>query len=126
MIPIGSDGMKFFELELLNETNEQLRIFERKKIPNELGRIKLYEERMRIKSYFRRCDNNKSYLLENEENHAILSKLKELNFPASLKWVEEGGIRYNLKDENHPDLAWEDSPPNVLLTKDGKVRKRLI
>lgn len=126
MITIDEDGMRFFESEFIKEADDQLRIFEKGNKRLEMGRARLYEEKIKVKSYFSRCDTKLGILLENEENRAILSKIKTESFPAALHWVEENGVRFNLRDENHPELEWSSSQLNIVLTKDGKIRKKIV
>lgn len=138
---LNEEGMEFFENELLSETEKQLKFFERStnnkgfgqenKKSEELGRVRLYEERVLIKGYFTLCEKEVGLLLTNQNCQAILGKIKNTIESASLGWKEQEGIRYDISETCHPEITWENyekdgSPPKARLTSKGEVVKRLL
>jgi len=130
---LDKEGMEFFEKELISETEKQLKFFEstRYQRNEELGRTRLYEERMLIKSYFTLCEKDIGILLINQNCQAILGKIKETIESASLGWKETEGVRYDISETCHPEITWESyekngSLPKARLTSRGEVVKRLV
>jgi hypothetical protein len=125
--------MVFFETELLSETEKQLKFFERNTSSRneELGRIRLYEERILIKGYFSLCEKEIGVLLINENCQAILGKIKNTIESASLGWKEQEGLRYDISETCHPEITWDGyekdgSTPKARLTSRGEIVKKLI
>lgn len=130
---LNKEGMEFFETELLSETEKQLRFFERSNAykNEEMGRTRLYEERILIKGYFSLCEKEVGLLLINQNCQAILGRIKDTIESASLGWVEQEGIRYNISETCHPEITWDNyekdgTVPKARLTSKGEVVKRLI
>lgn len=126
---LNYQSMKFFEDELIEDTDRKLRLFEVRNIDmNELGRIRLYEEKARIKGYFKLIDSSMGLLLINNPSQGILGKLQESLESVGLTWKEVEGTRFDLFDSCYPEITWEDweenaSPPKVRLTESGKIVK---
>jgi hypothetical protein len=130
---LNKEGMEFFENELLSETEKQLKFFERatQSRNEELGRTRLYEERVLIKGYFSLCEKEIGVLLINQNCQAILGRIRNTVESASLGWKEQEGIRYDIAESCHPEITWENyekdgSLPKARLTSKGEVVKRLI
>jgi hypothetical protein len=126
---LDNSSVKFFEEELLRETDRKLKLFEVGNLRNnELGRIRLYEERSKIKSYFKIIDEEMGLLLINNPAQGLLGKLKQSLESVGLTWKEIEGTRFDLFDSCHPDIIWSDweenkTPPKVRLTESGKIVK---
>lgn len=130
---LNKEGMEFFENELLTETEKQLKFFEKQRTARneELGRIRLYEERVLIKGYFNLCEKEVGLLLTNKSCQAILGKIKNTLESASLGWKEQEGVRYDIAESCHPEITWENyekngAPPKARLTSNGEIVKRLL
>jgi hypothetical protein len=130
---LNKEGMEFFENELLSETEKQLRFFERSTSHKneELGRTRLYEERILIKGYFSLCEKEIGVLLINQNCQAILGRIRDTIESASLGWKEQEGIRYDIAESCHPEITWDNyekdgSIPKARLTSRGEIVKRLI
>jgi hypothetical protein len=126
---LDKSSLEFFKRELLEETEKKLRLFEIGNInSNELGRIRLYEEKSRINAYFKLLDDKVGLLLINNPAQGLLGKIRESIESAGLTWKEIEGTRYDLFDSCHPEITWEQwektqVPPKVRLTESGKIVK---
>jgi hypothetical protein len=126
---LDNNSLEFFKEELIEETDRKLRLFEVGNIKsNELGRIRLYEEKSRIKGYFKLIDESVGLLLVNSPSQGLLGKLKDSLESVGLTWKEIEGTRFDLFDSNLPEITWEEwaennKPPKVRLTESGKIVK---
>jgi len=129
---LDEPSLEFFEEELLRETEKKLRLFEIGNLhSNEMGRIRLYEERSKITSYFKLLDKSVGLLLINNPSQGLLGKVKESLESVGLTWKEIEGTRFDLFDSCYPEITWEDwkenkNPPKVRLTETGKIVKSRI
>ncbi len=129
---LDESSLDFFQEELLAETDNKLKLFEIGNLSsNELGRIRLYEEKSKIKSYFKLIDKSIGLLLINNPSQGLLGKLKESLESAGLTWKEIEGTRFDLFDSCYPEIIWSEweenqKPPKVRLTESGKIVKSKI
>jgi len=135
--------------ELLLDTEKKIKLFEATThnfFNEDLGRIKLYDDRVRIKTHFEIVDNNEEIFLSQRPSYALVGKIIEISnidknlyevedsekkeqnpkYPvASLTWKEQDNIKYSIIDEIHPEIKWgENKPPKLRLTEEGKIKKR--
>jgi hypothetical protein len=125
---ITQASIEFFYRELLQETNDQIRIFEAQPTSNypEMGRIRLYEERAKIHKHFELCDKTIALFLTNHLHQALVGRVETKNHCHSLTWEEQESMRHSLETELHTDIIWEkdSKPPKVSLTSNGTVTKK--
>lgn len=125
---LDTAGLNFFRREMLEETNQQIRLFEAQRHSNlqELGRIRLYEERAKITRHFDSCDKTIGVYLNNRLHQALLGRVETGVHSLSLTWEEQESLRHSLSSHTHSDLLWEknNKPPKVLLTPEGNVVRK--
>lgn len=126
---LDEQGVAFFRKELLEETDKQISQFELASegvSQRELGRIRLYEERAKIRRHFEICDSEIGAFLNNAQNHGLLGKLKQDVTSAGLTWKEIEGMRHSLQGLLLPDLNWQNNqPPKSRLTEQGQIVKKI-
>jgi hypothetical protein len=125
---LDTAGLNFFRREMLAETNQQIRLFEAQRPSQlqELGRIRLYEERAKITRHFESCDKNIGVYLNNRLHQALLGRVENGTHCLSLTWEEQESLRHSLTAHTHTDILWEknQNPPKVLLTAEGNVVRK--
>lgn len=125
---LDTAGLNFFRREMLTETNQQIRLFESQPpCPlQELGRIRLYEERAKITRHFDSCDKTIGVYLTNHLHQALLGRVENGTHCLSLTWEEQESLRHSLASHTHKDILWEKNqkPPKVLLTAEGNVVRK--
>jgi hypothetical protein len=122
-------GILFFKEELIGENSKQIKMFEGSKPRGieELGRIRLYEEKIRIERHFKSTDPSIGVFLTAHPSHGLLGKTTNDPGSSALIWKEEEGIRHSIKWEAHPEMPWvEQEPPKARLTPEGKVHKKAM
>ena len=121
------NALEFFRRDMLQETNQQIRLFEAQSHSKltELGRIRLYEERSKITKHFDSCDKNIGVFLTCHPVQALLGRISHGQQSHSLSWMELQSIRHSLEAHLHSDLLWDNpnEPPKVCLTNEGKIEK---
>jgi hypothetical protein len=124
---LDKSGLEFFRKDMMDETNQQIRLFETQSHGKyqELGRIRLYEERSKITRHFESCDKNIGVFLSHHPTQALLGRIETGEHSLSLAWKELDSIRHSLEADNHPNLIWEKKtiPPKVRLTASGEILK---
>jgi hypothetical protein len=129
---LDKDSLEFFKEELMEGTNKRLRLFEVGTASQmEMGRARLYEEKMTIQDYFNSCEDNVALLLINNPAQGLLGKIKDSIESKGLSWKEIEGTRFDLNNYNTPDIKWENweknkETPKVRLTESGKFVKKKI
>lgn len=128
MTILQKQALDFFQRDLLQEINQQIRIFESQPTSSnlELGRIRLYDERSKISTHFSLCSEEAAAYLTNHLSHAILGRVRGEKTSNSLSWQEKESVRHSLENQHHLDLLWDNPnlPPNALLTKEGEIKKQ--
>lgn len=133
MTILTQQGIEFFERELLEECRKHIRAYEllandEESHTLELGRIRLYEERARIRKHFESSERTLAGYMSVGINHGLLGRLKLQDTSSALYWKEKEGIRFNIITELEDDLKWKNNkPPKVHLTDRPKfIRKPSI
>lgn len=130
MTILDHKGISFFQKELLEETNRQLAFFETdppaEVAAREMGRLRLYEERAKIRRHFFICEENLGAYDTNHPQHGLLGKLEGNPGSACLIWLEFEGLRHSIKTSVENDLTWmENRPPEARLTSKGIFKKKM-
>jgi hypothetical protein len=129
MVLLDKNGVEFFRQELTKETDRQIAMFEQRApseiTEREMGRIRLYEEKVKINHHFMLTERDRGAFESNHPHHGLLGKISGLKASSALLWREVEGLRYGIRAEVETDLTWEDkTPPKARLTKEGKFRKK--
>ena len=124
---LDKPALEFFHKDMLEETNQNIRIFEGQSHGkfHELGRIRLYEERSKITKHFESCDKNIGIFLSHHPTQTLLGRIETGQHSLSLSWKEMESIRHSIDAQTHPKILWINPsiPPKVRLTADGEVLK---
>lgn len=122
-------GVDFFRTELTKETDRQIAMFEgsspKELAAREIGRIRLYDEKIKISRHFLVSEPDKGGFESNHPHHGLIGKITGMTGSSCLIWIELEGLRHSIQSAIAVDLEWENNkPPNVHLTSKGKFAKR--
>lgn len=131
MTLLDKAGISFFKAELTKDTQRQIAMFETDPPDDlairEIGRIRLYEEKVKIEHHFAISEPDKACFESHHPHHGLLSKVAGLDSSSSLVWAEIDGLRHSVRGSVETELRWNgETPPKVRLTRDGKFEKKAV